>query len=218
MNDKEMIRNIATNLKALRAKKGLTQIQLIQAIGEEKISLRSYKTYENENSSRVPLLEKIAVIADYYKCSLDFIVFNKKSIYSDSFSLEDCFKRLSELICSMVLIPQKETDVNSDYYGKYYFLAYDKEVTYYIDKLFLISKQKNDKYEYYGIYDLKMLDYYNQVIDDFRDLNISFEPSEKRLKKVLLESGLNPDEFLKNNEERIQKKRKIGALEKVKEE
>lgn len=47
MNEKLIIENIAKNLKKLRKAARLTQEQLIEKIGDEKISLRSYKTYES---------------------------------------------------------------------------------------------------------------------------------------------------------------------------
>lgn len=214
MNEKEIIKNIATNLKKLRKNKGLTQEELISEIGEEKISLRSYKSYEKEDSTRVPLLEKIAIIADYYKCSIDYIVYSKESIYCDSFILKDNLKRLAELIYSMILIPQRENDENSKYYGKYYFLAYDKEVTYYLDKLFLVSKQKNDEYEYYNINDLKLFEYYHDVIEECKGLEKDFAPSINRIKKIMIESNNNFDDYFENNQKRIIRRRKIASLEK----
>ena len=141
MTSEEIIKNIANNLRKLRTDKGLTQDQLVKEIGEEQISIRSYKTYENENSTHIPLLEKIAIIADYYKCSLDFIIYGKDSIYSDSFTLKDDLKRLAGLIYSFVLIPQREEDKNSSHYRKYFFMANDKEVTYYMDKINLIESK-----------------------------------------------------------------------------
>ena len=214
MNEKEIIKNIAINLKKLRKNKGLTQEKLIAEIGEEKISLRSYKSYEKEDSTRVPLLEKIAIIADYYKCSIDYIVYNKESIYCDSFILKDNLKRLAELIYSMILIPQRENDENSKYYGKYYFLAYDKEVTYYMDKISLLSGQKNDEYEYYAVNDLDLYKYYHEEIENCKDLDKEFGPSKNRLIKIMLESGNDFEEYYKNNERRILKRREIASLEK----
>ena len=216
MTNEEIIKNIATNLRKLRNKKGLTQEGLIKEIGGEKLSLRSYKSYENEFSNRVPLLEKIAIIADYYKCSIDYIIYNKDSVYSDSFTLRDNLKRISELVYSLILIPQREEDINSKYYGKYYFLAYDKEVNYYLDKIALLSKQKKDKYSYYDINDLKLLKYYHDAIEECNDLDIDYGPSINRLKKVMLESGNDFDEYYENNQKYILNKRKIAELEKYK--
>ena len=214
MSEKEIIKNIAINLKKLRKNKGLTQEKLIAEIGEEKISLRSYKSYEKEDSTRVPLLEKIAIIADYYKCSIDYIVYNKESIYCDSFILKDNLKRLAELIYSMILIPQRENNENSKYYGKYYFLAYDKEVTHYLDKLSLVSEQKNDEYEYYNINDLKLFEYYHDVIEECKGLEKDFAPSINRIKKIMIESNNDFDDYFENNQRRILKRREIASLEK----
>ena len=214
MTNDEIIKNIANNLRKLRTDKGLTQAQLVKEIGEEQISLRSYKTYENENSGRVPLLEKIAIIADYYKCSLDFIIYGKDSIYSDSFTLKDNLKRLAGLIYSFVLIPQREEDKNSPHYGKYFFMANDKEVTYYMDKINLISKQKNDEYEYYGVNDFRLLENYYEAIKELDKLDINLAPNLNRLKTIMLESGTNFEEYYESNKKKILKKRKIASYEK----
>ena len=213
MTSEEIIKNIANNLKKLREKRGLTQIQLIEEIGEEKISLRSYKSYENGNSTRVPLLEKIAILADFYKCPVDYIVYNKDSIYTDSFSLKDNLKRLAELIYCMVLIPEKDEDKSSKYYGKYYFLAPDKEVTYFLDKITLLSKEKNDDYKYYGKNDLKLLEYFHSIIEECKDKEKDFSPTKNRLTKVMLEMKEDFDEYYENNKREIMKKRKIGSLD-----
>lgn len=213
MDDKEIIKNIAINLKKLRKNKGLTQEKLVAEIGEEKISLRSYKSYEKEDSTRVPLLEKIAIIADYYKCSLDFIVFNKDSIYSDSFTLKDNLRRLAALIYSMILIPQREEDKNSKHYGKYYFGAFDNEVTDYLDKVSLISKQINDKYVYYNIKDFNLFKYYPELINECDKLDMDCSPTLNRIKKIMLEMGVDINEYHENNMKEILKKRKIGSLE-----
>lgn len=214
MTSEEIKQNIADNLRRLRYKNGLTQEKLVEKIGEDKISLRSYKTYENELSEFVPSLEKLAIIADYYKCSLDEIVYNKDSIYSDSFTLKDNLKRLAGLIYSMVLIPQREEDINNNYYGKYYFLAYDKEITYYLDRLTLISKLKSDEYEYYDINDLDLLKYYYAEIDECKELDSDMSPTMNRLKKHMLESEIDFNEYYNNYKNRLLKRRKITSLEK----
>ena len=54
MNQDFIVKNIAQNLKKLRKYKGLTQEELISNIGEENLSLRSYKTYESGTSNLVP--------------------------------------------------------------------------------------------------------------------------------------------------------------------
>lgn len=207
-----IIKNIAKNLKELRKSKKLTQEQLIKEIGEENISLRSYKSYENGKSTRVPLLEKIAILADYYGCSLDYIVFNKNSIYSDSFTKKDILLRLAGLIYSLSLIPKKETDQNNNYCGKYYFYSFDEEISIFMDKLNVISKEKNYLFKYKAKDDLKMLEHYYKAIEEMPDLKENWSPSIDRLNKVLIESGRDPLEYYKKNSEEIEKCRSVNAL------
>ncbi len=89
MDAKRIINNIATNLRKLRKSKNITQEELIKTIGEEKLSLRSYKTYESGTSSTIPLLEKIILLAEYYNVSLDYLILSKASTYDDSLSKKD---------------------------------------------------------------------------------------------------------------------------------
>ena len=214
MDNKDIIKNIATNLKKLRQKNDLSQQELVERIGEEKISLRSYKTYENENSTIVPLFEKIAIIADYYKCSIDYIVYNKDSIYTDSFSKKDNLKRLVDLIYSMVLIPEKEENRNSKIYGKYYFVSFDHEVNLLMDKLFYLSKEKNYKHDYEGIKDLNMLKHYHKEIDEISNPDESWEPTINRLRQIVLESGDDFDGYIKNQTEKTLKRIIVNSIKK----
>lgn len=209
-----IIKNIAKNLKELRKNKKLTQEQLVKEIGEEKISLRSYKSYENGKSTRVPLLEKIAILADYYDCSLDYIVFNKKSIYLDSFTKKDILTRIVGLIFSLSLIPKKETDHNDNYCGKYYFYSFDEEISIFMDKLSIVSEEKNYLFKYKEKNDLGMLEHYYKMIEEMSDLEEDWSPSLERLNKILIESGINPLDYFEKNIKEIEKCRSIGALKK----
>ena len=47
MDVEEMKLNIAKNLRSLRKERKISQEKLTKAIGEEYISLRSYKSYES---------------------------------------------------------------------------------------------------------------------------------------------------------------------------
>ncbi len=208
METKELIKNIALNLKSLRKKAGLTQEELIDKIGEENLSLRSYKTYENKNSSRVPLLEKLVIIADFYKCSLDKLIFNKDSIYNDSFSKQDSLKRLSLLIYSLVLTPVKETDPENKYYGKYYFLSYDNEVPLLMDKFETKSHEKNNLFEYYGVGDIISVSDYFNLINEIPFNSEDWEPTLERFNKHLIEAGIEPDEYYENHINRIERRRR----------
>ena len=212
MDDRTLIQNIAKNLRQLRKQRNLTQEQLIEKIGSENISLRSYKSYENENSTRVPLLEKLSLIADFYKCSLDYIVFNKSSIYDESFTKRDSLRRIADLIYSFVLIPQKDNNSKSDYFGKYYFLAYDEDVSLLMDKITSISREINNKYEYEGVAEFELLKTYNDCINSIKNLDEDWSPSLNRLKLVMLESKNDFNKYLEERTETIKRKRKINSL------
>lgn len=212
MDNKDIITNIATNLRYLRKQRHISQEQLIREIGEEKISLRSYKSYEDEFSNRIPLLNKLAIIADYYGCSIDYIVYNKDSVYTDSFSKRDNMRRLVELIYSLVLIPEKEIDQNSSNYGRYYFYSYDKDIALLIDKLNILSKEINNDFEYENKKIVGLLDRFHEMIEEFPDLKEDWSPSKNRVNQILLESGINDEEFLNNRLDVIERKRRINGM------
>ena len=212
MNINILISNIAKNLKFLRKEKGLSQEELISMIGEENISLRSYKSYENEKSRRLPQMDKLLILSDFYKCPIDNIISNRQCIYQDSFSKKDCFQRLVDLISSLVLIPVKENDEKSKFYGKYCFYAFDYETSLFLDKLFCLSKENNINFEYLGEINLNILNKFHQIINELPNLNEDWSLSKKRFMQISLESGLNYEDFETKHIEAIAKKRKIQEL------
>ena len=58
-----------TNLKQLRKSKGITQIALQMATGNEQALLSKY-----ENGERVPPTETLIRLADFYNVSMDYIM------------------------------------------------------------------------------------------------------------------------------------------------
>ena len=216
MDINKLIANIAKNLKNLRKEKGLSQEQLVSLIGEEKISLRSYKSYENEKSRRLPLLDKLLILSEFYNCPIDNIIYNRLCFYSDSFSKKDCLHRLVDLIASLVLVPEKETDKDCKFYGKYCFYAFDSDTSLFLDKLLHITRENNFNFEYLGKIDLNIIDRYHQIINDLPNVNEDWSLSENRLRVIALEGGLDYDEYKKQKIENIQTKREIQELKQPK--
>ncbi len=211
--DKDEIKyNIANNLKKLRSKRGMTQEDLIYDLGEELISLRSYKSYESEKSKIVPSLDKIVILAKYFGCTVDRIIFGYEGTYDESYTKKDNLKRICALIYSLVLRPVKENDPTSPYYGQYYFLAYDQEVSLLIDKIEAMSREKNIKFYQTGEISLDHGKCYYDLINQIEDLDENWEPSASRFKYLLNKSNIDVDDYYemcinKINRERKPKKR-----------
>lgn len=205
-------RIVAENLKELRKKKKLTQEELIQDFsekyGNDLISLRSYKSYESEKSEYIPSIEKLVLLADYFMCSLDYLICNHNSTYNDSFYKKDCLIRLCGLIYSLVLRPVKIIDQNSPYFGNYCFLSFDSEVNLLLDKMEVKSEEKNIKYYKKGeaIKDL-IEDYYN-IVNEIDDLDDDWSPTFERFNQLLVKSGINPDDYLSNHLMKIEEERR----------
>lgn len=58
-----------TNLRKLRKRMGLTQLQLQLATGIEQSLISKY-----ENGERIPPTETLIVLADFFKVSIDYIL------------------------------------------------------------------------------------------------------------------------------------------------
>lgn len=107
------------------------------------------------------------------------------------------------MIYSCVIIPQKENDPQSPYYGKYYFIGYDEEFQLYVDKLFNFAKEKNYKFEvrnkdpYFNINDL------DKFTEEFKEYREVLLPDENRLNKILPKAGENPETYRENRTKTI---------------
>jgi len=195
----EIIKNVSSNLKRLRKEKNLTQENLIKLIGEENLSLRSYKTYESGKSSKVPLLEKLVLISKFYGVSLDELVFSRKSTYDDSFSKRDCLKRITSLMHSMTLKPIKENNSNNQFYGKYYFLSLDDDVTLLVDKIEASSLERKLNFNFENINNDSIIEMYNKAINEIPNLDDDWFPTFDRLKYLLTMSNMDADKYIEEN-------------------
>lgn len=214
MSIEEIKNNISKNLIKLRKEKKLTQQQLIEKIGEENISLRTYKEYESKKSYRTPQIEKIIILAEFFGVSLDQIVLGKASTYDDSYTKKDNLKRISRLIYSLVLMPIKEEDSNSPFYNKYYFVSFDPEVDIFLENINTLSKLKNYNFEYKDIYNYKGIEDFDECMASISNLNEDWKISESRFNYNLVERGINPQEYLKYKIESINSKRNKNAYKK----
>ena len=205
MTNNDIIQTISKTLKKLREEKGLSQQQLVDQIGDYNLSLRSYKSYESGNSNRVPLLDKLILLADFYKCPLDYIVYGRECLYDDSFLRIDEFKRLAALIYSLVLIPVRETNPDNDYYNKYYFISYDDDLHLLVEKINTKSMEMN---HYYYKNDKKIMGLYKEyktIINGMEDLNEDMQPTPERLIETLKRNGIDPDVYWENVKSKIKK-------------
>lgn len=200
---------LAYNLKELRSKKNMTQEDLINDLGEELISLRSYKSYESGNSDCLPSVENLVALASYYECSLDYLVLDHRdSIYLDSFSKKDNLLRLCGLIYSLALRPEKDNDPNSITYGQYYFLSNDLEISLLIDKLIAFSRDKNIKYYQKSIKIERNIieDYYN-IVNEIDGLDDDWSPSLERYNQFLEKYGMDKNDYYARHLAMIERER-----------
>jgi len=58
-------------LRELRAAKNISQAAAAKAIG---ISKRLYEIYESEKHPSIPNYKNLIVLADFYKCSIDYLL------------------------------------------------------------------------------------------------------------------------------------------------
>jgi len=184
MNTFDLSNAIAKNLKKLRKERKLSQSKLINLIGENKISLRSYKNYETGKT--MPAIDKLIILSDFYKCSLDYLITGKDVMFNDSFTWVDTFKRLNRLIYPLAAIPKRITDENNFYYGKYVMLIIDKETNEYLsalDSKIGLDNLMNEK----GSSTLHTIEAYDEVCKKFSFLKGDIDLSEERITKYYLE-------------------------------
>ncbi len=206
MTPKEISRNIANNLKHLRKGKGVTQEQLISEIGDYNLSLRSYVTYESGEGD-MPSLEKLVLLADYFNCSIDYLIRGVDNTPDNSFMLTDNLKRLSFLIFSLCLIPI-EGDGTSE--CKYKFISLDKEMELFIDKLMALSKDVNYLFDYQGKKIGYLMNKYIEISKSFKEYDEDQKPSLERFNRQFVLNGENPNEVMKKRllEQSIRQKKK----------
>ena len=199
---------IAHNLKELRKQKKLTQEALIFDLGEDLISLRSQKSYESGNSELLPSVENLVVLANYFGCSLDYLVLDHTSLNLKSFSEKDCLLRLCGLIYSLALKPEKDNNPNSLSFGQYYFVANDLETSLLMDKIEALSREKNVKYYQKGEEIEKDIinEYYN-IVNEIEDLDDDWSPSMERYNQFLEKHGINSEFYLAKHLAMIEKER-----------
>jgi len=61
----------SARLKELRAAKKITQVQISRDI---KMNLNLYEFYENANNSRIPTYKNLIKLANYFTCSIDYLL------------------------------------------------------------------------------------------------------------------------------------------------
>lgn len=139
MNDKEIREAVAKTLKELRKANHLSQEDIVKKIGEDKISLRTYKTFESGKGKYVPSLEKISLFAEFYHKPIDYFISGRTFTYDDDFSWEATIKRFDRLFFGLVLVP---CDENNNI-----FFIHDDELKLYLDQLTAKSSNSNYKFD-----------------------------------------------------------------------
>lgn len=174
----KLTKNIGKRLLRLRKDKKKTQDAVINDIGEEKISLRSLKSYENGKT--LIDLTKLIYLADYYGSSLDYLIRGKDVIDLDDYSWVNTFRMLGRLMSSLVLFPEKIEDEKDVYYGCYNFLTLDPATVVYVGKCLnnlsiatLFGDDKTKQKQIAKIFD--------ECVEIFKDLPGNVEMNEERL-------------------------------------
>ena len=203
MNEKEVKKVLAKQLKKLRSKADLTQQDVVSKIGEEYLSLRTYKTYEQGNENYLPDLEKVIRLAEFFNVSIDYLLFNKESTDDNSFTWLSNIKRLSRLIYCMVLNPEKDPTN-----GKYIFKAFDKETEIYLDQLIPYLKDMNYQFDTKNKLLSTSIQHFERIPDSIKEDNTDLSPNFNRLVQVSRLMGienieLNIDQSVKDKIEKV---------------
>nr|MCR4874783.1 helix-turn-helix domain-containing protein [Clostridia bacterium] len=135
-------RKIGQRLALARKESNLTQEEAIQKLDLDygfKIDIKTLRRYEHGDAVN---LERLMKLAELYNKTLDYIVYGYNTTRDDSMRWEDMLKRLSILICSGVLLPQK-CDVGVMGKETYVLYAFDEETNCFLDKANVLCKIKN---------------------------------------------------------------------------
>ena len=206
--DDKFKKELGKRLKILRKEKGLTQEELVEKLStifHIDIDEKSVRRYEN--GTYLPKIDNLIALSEFFGTSLDFLVYGKEMTDENSYTWKDTFRRLNRLIFSAVLLPFREEDKNSPYYGKYYFEALDEEVTVYMERFFAYAKDKcysfetREKSPYFDISDL------DRLVGDFEDYTDDLSPSARRLDHVLRLSHHDPEKYTAEAIQSIKEKR-----------
>ncbi|MBS7276268.1 MAG: helix-turn-helix transcriptional regulator [Eubacteriales bacterium] len=207
--NKELKKEIGNRLRDLRKERGLSiegMIELLCHKYQLAIDEKTIRRYEN--GTYMPKIDNIITLSEFFEVPIDYLIFGKRYTDDDSYSWASTFKRLNRLILSSVLIPEMEDDKSSPFYGKYYFLSYDDEVSVYIERLICFSKDKNYSFEvrsqnpYFSILD------YDNLIGDFNKYDDDLRPSINRINTVFKAAKIDPNKYLNDRLAAIHEKRK----------
>ena len=160
----------------------------------------------------MPSLDKIAILANYFDCPIDYIVYGKKCMYSDSHTKKDELTRLMYLLDSLVLTPVKEKNPDSSYFGKYLFLAFDNDVTLLMDKREALANETNIAFYKGEGNKTAGLEDYLKLINEISDLDEDWSVSEKRFRAQLIRSNIDPNEYFYNSVTKVMNERKAYSL------
>ncbi len=206
--DDRFKKELGKRLKILRKEKGLTQAELVEKLSTTfhiDIDEKSVRRYEN--GTYLPKIDNLIALSEFFGTSLDFLVYGKEMTDENSYTWKDTFRRLNRLIFSAVLLPFREEDKNSPYCGKYYFEAFDEEVTVYMERFFAYAKDKcysfetREKSPYFDISDL------DRLVGNFEDYTDDLSPSAKRLDHILKLSYQDPEKYTAEAIQSIKEKR-----------
>jgi len=201
---------VGERLKKLRVKKGYTQEDVIDNL-EKKfnlvIGIRTLRRYEK--GYELPKIDNLIELCNLYETTLDYIIYGKETSDDNSYKWADNLKRISRLIYPMILIIQKETNINSDFYGKYYLFSLDEEVNLFLEKVENYMREKVYEFDVrngnpnVSINDLDLL------IGKLNDYDEEVKLSMERLNYLLKSNNIDPNEYAKERFETILRKRKL---------
>lgn len=183
MDINKIKKNLSIQLRRLRKENGnLTQEDVINQIGEEYISLRTYKEYESGEGDSYPSIDKLVILADFFKVSIDELMTGRSITYDGDYTWNATLKRLNRLIYCFVLIPEKNGN-------EYNFRTLDKEVNVYTSNLFAACGKMNYSYYKHNRKIENLLKTYDEQAALFKDEEESLEPKYKRLEYIMKTNG-----------------------------
>lgn len=195
---------IGKRLRFLRNQNGLTIDELVSILNNKYyicIDEKSIRRYEK--GVFLPKIDNLIALSDIFNTTLDYLIFGKETSDNNSYTWKDSFMRINRLVYSCVLFPFKDDA------GKYYYVGYDDELQIYTDKLIKFAIDKNFLFEKYNKNPHFDIHCFDDLINDFNECNEELFPTKKRLDQLLIKSGIDHNEYLKDRIQTIRKKREI---------
>ena len=199
--DEEFSKNLGKRLRELRNKSKLSIEKVVDAFFARNVDINEKTIRRNESGENIPSVDNLLCYADIYETSLDYIVAGKETSDDNSTTWYDNFKRLNRLVYSLAVGFYKHAD------GRCFLELWDEEAKVYFERINNFGVSKNYMFEVRGegpMFTIKELD---NLIEDFSQYKEQLQPNLERYNKMLLNMGIDTQEFLRKKVQEIKAKR-----------